>query len=144
MKIDAYSSQVILPSDIVGERSVNKVIKNSQEDPVQNTRDEFKRGAVKWNCGTCKPHNNRDDNASFNLWQEGWRLLEISFQENNAEMLAAGSAVRGAQGVVCQKEEKKLPQKSKKKSTSECLNAVPTEKTAGDSRIKASFLRDKK
>ena len=55
-----------------------------------------------WVCTSCFTTHVRDDNASFNLWQEGWRLLEEFYhsQKNNTDMLAAGSVVRGTQGVI--------------------------------------------
>ena len=53
-----------------------------------------------WVCTACNTTHVRDDNASFNLWQEGWRLLDMVFQQNNTDMLAAGSVVRGTQGVI--------------------------------------------
>ena len=53
-----------------------------------------------WLCTSCNTKHVRDDNASFNLWQEGWRLLEEFFQKNNSNCLAAGSVVRGTQGEI--------------------------------------------
>jgi transposase len=53
-----------------------------------------------WTCSNCGIHHERDDNAAFNLWQEGWRLLEELFQKNDTACLAAGSAVRGSQGLI--------------------------------------------
>lgn len=53
-----------------------------------------------WTCSKCKQTHQRDENASFNLWQEGWRLLEEYFNKNDTSMLAAGSAVRGTQGLL--------------------------------------------
>ncbi len=55
-----------------------------------------------WLCTACNTEHVRDDNASFNLWQEGWRLLEEFFQQNNTGVLAAGSVVRGTQGEIFQ------------------------------------------
>ena len=53
-----------------------------------------------WVCTACNTTHVRDETAAFNLWQEGWRLLEEFFQQNNSNCLAAGSVVRGRQGVV--------------------------------------------
>ena len=53
-----------------------------------------------WLCTSCNTQHVRDDNASFNLWQEGWRLLDEVFQQNNTSVLAAGSVVRGTQGII--------------------------------------------
>ena len=80
-----------------------------------------------WLCTSCNTTHVRDDNASFNLWQEGWRLLEEFYnsQKNNTDMLAAGSVVRGTQGVIVEA----LPvkkQKPKKKNLS-----VQSEKSDG-------------
>lgn len=111
------------------------------------TNHELKRSDKEWTCAkeSCQTHNKRDDNATFNLWQEGWRLLELSFQQNNAEMLAAGSVVRGSQGVIYESDKKKdrKSKKSEKKITPERLSATPTEKSAGNSSIKNKFLKYK-
>lgn len=64
-----------------------------------------------WVCSHCGQVHERDDNAAFNLWQEGWRLLEETFQQNTGEMLAAGSVVRGSKGVMFQA----IPAKPKKR-----------------------------
>ena len=53
-----------------------------------------------WTCTVCNTKHVRDDTAAFNLWQEGWRLLEEFFQKNNINCLAAGSVVRGIHGVI--------------------------------------------
>ena len=53
-----------------------------------------------WVCTACNTTHVRDETAAFNLWQEGWRLLEEFFQQNDTNCLAAGSVVRGRQGVV--------------------------------------------
>ena len=67
-----------------------------------------------WICTACNTHHIRDNTAAFNLWQEGWRLLEEFFQKNNSDCLAAGSVVRGRQGVVFSAEN---PNKPKKRNT---------------------------
>lgn len=53
-----------------------------------------------WLCTACNTKHVRDDTAAFNLWQEGWRLLEEFFQKNDTTVFAAGSVVRGAQGDI--------------------------------------------
>ena len=53
-----------------------------------------------WLCTACNTKHVRDDTSAFNLWQEGWRLLEEFFQQNNTNCLAAGSVVRGTQGDI--------------------------------------------
>ena len=53
-----------------------------------------------WVCTACNTTHVRDNTAAFNLWQEGWRLLEEFFQKNNTDCLAAGSVVRGRHGVI--------------------------------------------
>lgn len=53
-----------------------------------------------WVCTACNTTHVRDHTAAFNLWQEGWRLLEEFFQQNDTNCLAAGSVVRGRLGVV--------------------------------------------
>jgi IS605 OrfB family transposase len=68
---------------------------------------ELKLGDRTWICSGCDKKHERDDNAAFNLWQEGWRLLEEVFQKNNTTCLAAGSVVRGSQGLIAMAEEKK-------------------------------------
>ena len=69
-----------------------------------------------WVCQACKTKHVRDDTAAFNLWQEGWRLLDEYFQKNDSGVLAAGSVVRGTQGMIAQSLQVKLktkPQKEK-------------------------------
>ena len=53
-----------------------------------------------WLCTACNTKHVRDDTAAFNLWQEGWRLLEEFFQKNDNTVFAAGSVVRGMQGEI--------------------------------------------
>ena len=84
---------------------------------------ELKVGEDKWTCTHCKTFHLRDDNASFNLWQEGWRLLEEFFQQNNTNCLAAGSVVRGAQGVVFES----VLEKPKIKNNKQVLNVKQTQ-----------------
>ena len=64
-----------------------------------------------WVCSHCGQVHERDENAAFNLWQEGWRLLEETLQQNTGELLAAGSVVRGSKGTMFQA----LPAKPKKR-----------------------------
>lgn len=61
---------------------------------------ELKSGDKAWTCRFCGVSHLRDDNAAFNLWQEGWRLLEAVFQKNDTDCLAAGSVVKGPQGKM--------------------------------------------
>jgi IS605 OrfB family transposase len=68
---------------------------------------ELKLSDRTWICSGCGRKHERDDNAAFNLWQEGWRLLEEVFQKNNTTCLAAGSVVRGSQGIIAMAGEKK-------------------------------------
>lgn len=67
-----------------------------------------------WVCTSCNTSHIRDNTAAFNLWQEGWRLLEEFFQQNDTNCLAAGSVVRGRQGVVFSAEKPIKPKKRKK------------------------------
>ncbi len=67
-----------------------------------------------WICTACNTHHIRDNTAAFNLWQEGWRLLEEFFQQNDTNCLAAGSVVRGRQRVVFSVEKPKKPKTPKK------------------------------
>ena len=85
--------------------------------------NELKVGEDKWTCIHCNTFHLRDDNASFNLWQEGWRLLEEFFQQNNTNCLAAGSVVRGAQGVVFES----VLEKPKIKNNKQVLNVKQTQ-----------------
>ena len=41
----------------------------------KNTELKLKDRA--WVCRFCHTAHERDDNAAFNLWQEGWRLLQL-------------------------------------------------------------------
>ena len=61
---------------------------------------DLQLGDRAWTCKHCGTEHERDANAAFNLWQEGWRLLEQVFQQNDTTCLAAGSVVRGSQGQV--------------------------------------------
>ena len=61
---------------------------------------QLQSGDKAWTCSHCGTEHERDSNAAFNLWQEGWRLLEQVFQQNDTTCLAAGSVVRGSQGQV--------------------------------------------
>ena len=54
-------------------------------------------GTSSWTCPTCNTFHERDSNASFNLWTEGWRILEEFYQENSTISLADGSSVKGSQ-----------------------------------------------
>lgn len=53
-----------------------------------------------WTCPMCGTVHERNSNASFNLWFQGWQLLEEFFQKNSTKNLADGSFVKGSQGVV--------------------------------------------
>ena len=80
-----------------------------------------------WVCTSCNTTHVRDDNASFNLWQEGWRLLDLLFQQNNTDMLAAGSVVRGTQGVIFEAlpVKKQKPQKNLSVQSEQSDGALP-------------------
>ena len=69
-----------------------------------------------WTCLHCGTYHERDDNAAFNLWQEGWRLLEAVFQKNDTACLAAGSAVRGSQGLIVEVKKTRSKRVSKPKT----------------------------
>lgn len=71
-----------------------------------------------WVCAACNTTHVRDETAAFNLWQEGWRLLEEFFQQNDTNCLAAGSVVRGRQGVVFSAN----PEQPKKRKTPKSLH----------------------
>ena len=53
-----------------------------------------------WTCPMCKKLHERNSNASFNLWFQGWHLLEEFFEQNSTKNLADGSFVKGSHGVV--------------------------------------------
>jgi putative transposase len=75
---------------------------------------ELKLKDREWTCIHCGTYHERDDNAAFNLWQEGWRLLELYFQKNDTTCFAAGSAVRGPQGVIFEAGKKSRKARSSK------------------------------
>lgn len=150
---------------------VDKWFPSSKRCSTCHTKNnELKRSDTEWICvqDNCNTHNQRDDNATFNLWgvdalyrlmpmqkhrqriqHKGWRLLELAFQQNNADMLAAGSVVRGLKGVIYESD-KKTARKSQKRSnkleltTPAQLSAIPTEKSIAKSNgIVDRFLKDK-
>ena len=52
-----------------------------------------------WTCPHCQTRHERDANAAFNLWQEGWRLLreqQASTSCSNTTVGSTGIARRGA------------------------------------------------
>ena len=61
---------------------------------------QLKLSDTHWTCPMCKTVHERNSNASFNLWFQGWHLLEEFFEQNSTKNLADGSFVKGSQGVV--------------------------------------------
>lgn len=61
---------------------------------------QLKLSDTHWTCPMCKKRHERNSNASFNLWFQGWHLLEEFFEQNSTKNLADGSFVKGSQGVV--------------------------------------------
>ena len=51
-----------------------------------------------WTCPHCLTQHARDDNAAFNLWQEGWRLLRQPAQ--SCPTVGSTAAARGAQAFA--------------------------------------------
>lgn len=50
-----------------------------------------------WTCPHCLTEHDRDENAAINLWQEGWRLLQL--QQSSTSCPAVGSTVSKARRV---------------------------------------------
>ena len=61
---------------------------------------ELQLSTTHWMCPMCGTYHERNSNASFNLWFQGWHLLEDFFEQNSTKNLADGSFVKGSQGVV--------------------------------------------
>ena len=61
---------------------------------------QLKLSDTHWTCPMCQKLHERNSNASFNLWFQGWHLLEEFFEQNSTKNLADGSFVKGSQGVV--------------------------------------------
>ena len=61
---------------------------------------ELQLSTTHWTCPMCGTYHERNSNASFNLWFQGWHLLEEFFEQNSTKNLADGSFVKGSQGVV--------------------------------------------
>ena len=64
---------------------------------------ELQLSTTHWTCPMCGTYHERNSNASFNLWFQGWHLLEEFFEQNSTKNLADGSFVKGSQGVVGKK-----------------------------------------
>ena len=67
---------------------------SNQECHQKNTQLKLKDRA--WTCPHCSTFHERDDNAAFNLWQEGWRLL----REQQASTSCPSLPTVGSTGVV--------------------------------------------
>ena len=62
--------------------------------------EDLKLSDTIWTCPECETVHERDSNASFNLWQRGWEILDEIWQDKSTKSLADGSFVRGPQGII--------------------------------------------